>query len=318
MNRLISLFVSSLGALFLIQTIVNAQQTDSVKDEPKTKTAAADSVNSIEPTPTENQTAPMPPVDLTPLKLSTNPLLSAHAHNDYYHERPLIDALSAGFTSIEADVFLKDGQLLVGHYQFELQPYRSLRRLYLEPLNTLAKRNGGRIYPSGPELILLIDIKADGKKAFAELQKLLDEFPDLISSMKDGQFQQRAVRVIFSGDRPVKEIQADANRVAGIDGRAGDLQSTLSPDVMPLISEQWGQHFKWRGRGKMPADQRTKLDQMIQQAHRSGRKIRFWATPESTTVWSVLREAQVDLIGTDQLEELKIFLEKVGEEEPRQ
>lgn len=31
------------------------------------------------------------------------PLARAHAHNDYVHTRPLLDALEHGFTSIEAD-----------------------------------------------------------------------------------------------------------------------------------------------------------------------------------------------------------------------
>jgi hypothetical protein len=44
------------------------------------------------------------------------PLANAHAHNDYEHKRPLFDALDNGFTSVEADVFLVDGKLLVGHW----------------------------------------------------------------------------------------------------------------------------------------------------------------------------------------------------------
>jgi len=40
-------------------------------------------------------------------------LRGAHAHNDYQHERPLLDALAHGFQSVEADVFLVEGKLLV-------------------------------------------------------------------------------------------------------------------------------------------------------------------------------------------------------------
>ncbi|NVJ48512.1 MAG: hypothetical protein HWE07_15355, partial [Cytophagia bacterium] len=43
------------------------------------------------------------------------PLPRAHAHNDYEHERPLFDALENGFTSVEADVYLIDGELYVYH-----------------------------------------------------------------------------------------------------------------------------------------------------------------------------------------------------------
>ena len=50
----------------------------------------------------------------------SGPLPAAHAHNDYWHERPLHDALERGFCSVEADVFLVDGQLLVGHAKKEL------------------------------------------------------------------------------------------------------------------------------------------------------------------------------------------------------
>lgn len=41
------------------------------------------------------------------------PLERAHAHNDYEHARPLFDALERGFNSVEADVHLVDGRLLV-------------------------------------------------------------------------------------------------------------------------------------------------------------------------------------------------------------
>ena len=43
------------------------------------------------------------------------PLPAAHAHNDYEHARPLLDALDRGFGSIEADIWLVDGALLVAH-----------------------------------------------------------------------------------------------------------------------------------------------------------------------------------------------------------
>ena len=36
------------------------------------------------------------------------PLPRAHAHNDYLHQRPLLDALDNGFCSVEADISLVD------------------------------------------------------------------------------------------------------------------------------------------------------------------------------------------------------------------
>lgn len=51
-----------------------------------------------------------------------SPLRRAFAHNDYARERPLYDALEHGFTAIEVDVFLEEGQLLVGHGTRDLLP----------------------------------------------------------------------------------------------------------------------------------------------------------------------------------------------------
>jgi hypothetical protein len=36
----------------------------------------------------------------------------AHAHNDYEHDRPLFDALSNDFKSVEADIWLVGGELI--------------------------------------------------------------------------------------------------------------------------------------------------------------------------------------------------------------
>src|SRR5437660_5508951 len=87
------------------------------------------------------------------------PLRQAHAHNDYEHKRPLFDALDHGFCSVEADIYLEKGQLLVGHTQDDLRPDRTLEKLYLDPLRQRVRDQGGRVYRDGPTLYLLIDVK---------------------------------------------------------------------------------------------------------------------------------------------------------------
>ena len=71
------------------------------------------------------------------------PLARAHAHNDYDHTRPLFDALDCGFASIEADIHLVDGMLLVAHDKEDIRPERTLQSLYLDPLRKRIKGNGG-------------------------------------------------------------------------------------------------------------------------------------------------------------------------------
>ena len=56
------------------------------------------------------------------------PLTRAHAHNDYLHARPLLDALDHGFCSVEADIYLVDGQLLVAHDRNKVDPRRTRNR----------------------------------------------------------------------------------------------------------------------------------------------------------------------------------------------
>ena len=78
------------------------------------------------------------------------PLPRAHAHNDYQHERPLLDALDHGFGSIEADIHLINGNLLVAHNRDEAQPDRTLQGLYLDPLRQRIRRSAfSRWYPFG-------------------------------------------------------------------------------------------------------------------------------------------------------------------------
>jgi hypothetical protein len=98
-----------------------------------------------------------------------------HAHNDYEHARPLLDALEQGFFSVEADIHLVDGKLLVAHDRAGVRPERTLEALYLEPLARRVKENGGQVYPGGRGFVLLVDIKTEAESTYAALDKVLGE-----------------------------------------------------------------------------------------------------------------------------------------------
>jgi hypothetical protein len=236
------------------------------------------------------------------------PLSHAHAHNDYLHPRPLLDALDHGFSSVEADVYLVDGDLLVAHTRAELDSNRTLKRLYLDPLRERISAGGGRLWPDGPALTLLIDVKADGKAAYQALAKLLAEYDDIVSCVRDGRMQTKSVTVIVSGDRDREAIAGADPRFVGIDGRLSDLDSNDSSDLLPLISDNWTLHFRWRGEGVFPEAERAKLRDIVRRAHAGGRRLRLWATPDSTALWKELLAAEVDLINTDNLAGLERFL----------
>jgi hypothetical protein len=234
----------------------------------------------------------------------------AHAHNDYLHERPLLDALANGFGSVEADIFLVGDELLVAHTKREISPDRTLRGLYLDPLRKRIKQNSGSVHGDGHPFTLLIDIKSIGEPTYRSLHQLLAQYEDIFSSVTDGKVTRRAVNAVISGNRPVDAVMSDSPRYVGIDGRLSDLSSDKPADLMPLISDHWGRHFKWRGKGEISTADREKLARVLKQAHDRDRRVRFWATPDNETTWAALYEAGVDLINTDDLSGLSSFLQK--------
>ncbi len=102
------------------------------------------------------------------------PLWRAHAHNDYEHPRPLLDALDHRFGSVEADVFLVDGRLLVAHDPAGLDPARTLASLYLEPLAARVRAHHGSVHRGRRKpLQLLIDLKTEGSSTYLALDRQL-------------------------------------------------------------------------------------------------------------------------------------------------
>lgn len=244
------------------------------------------------------------------------PLTRAHAHNDYEHKRPLFDALEQGLCSVEADIFLVDGQLLVGHTRRSLKPERTLESLYLIPLKERVEKNSGRVYRGGPEFTLLIDLKTNGEKTYPVLKTVLAKYADIINVPSDGQAPRRAINVVATGSRPAAQIAADTNRLVGIDGVWSDLDSDQPANLIPLISENWRSFFKWRGKGPIPPEEREKIRTAVQKAHAHGRRLRFWGAPDNPAVWQELYDDKVDLINTDDLPGIARFLNEMGRRSP--
>ena len=240
------------------------------------------------------------------------PLPRAHAHNDYEHKRPLLDALDRGFCGVEADVYLVDGQLLVAHDRDKVSPTRTLQNLYLDPLRERVKRNGGRVYANGPVVTLLVDIKSDAEATYTALRDVLKQYADMLCTFSSEAMETRAILVIISGNRPRRLMESESLRYAAYDGRLADLDAPASNHFVPLISDNWSQVLNWRGAGPIPDDEKRKLKEIVTKAHAQGRKVRFWATPDRQAVWQELLDAGVDLINTDDLTGLQEFLTNRG------
>jgi hypothetical protein len=246
------------------------------------------------------------------------PLAQAHAHNDYEHARPLFDALDEGFTSVEADIYLVGGELLVAHDPEDLDPARTLTSLYLDPLRERVLGNHGTVYRGYHDFQLLIDIKTEGESTYAALDALMrgPRYAFLRTSYRYGHVRRGAITAVVSGNRPRATMEAQRTRVAFYDGRIAnttDLGPGSDARLTPLVSDNWTALFSWAGVGPMPADQKTKLLDIVRTAHRAGQRVRFWATPdtpgpERDAVWRELVAADVDHINTDDLKGLADFL----------
>ena len=248
-------------------------------------------------------------LQLSWLSAEVTPLPNAHAHNDYHHPRPLLDALDAGFCSVEADVFVVGSELLVAHDREDIKPEYKLKDLYLEPLLKRARSNGGSIYPDGPAFYLMIDFKSGAEPTYAALRKLLWDYREMLTEYGSQGLQHRAVTVVISGNRPTETLMREKLRYAFIDGRLSDLNENEHPvSLIPWISENWKSHFNWNGRGEFPEAEKVKLAKWIEKAHEQGRKVRFWATPETGNFWKTAYEANLDFINTDKLERLQQIL----------
>jgi glycerophosphoryl diester phosphodiesterase len=242
------------------------------------------------------------------------PLQQAHAHNDYEHKRPLADALDHGFASVEADVWLVDGQLLVAHDRDQVQPGRTLESLYLSPLEARRRMNAGTEYPGWNGYFqLLIDVKSDAGPTWQAVDQVLREHPNLMTTFTPSETHKGAVTAVISGNRDKDAMLAQPKRYAGYDGRLSDLDSNLPASFMPLVSDNWTNNFTWDGNGDMPAAEEQKLRDIVTRAHQHGYRVRFWATPDNPgpardRLWSKLRQVGVDQINTDDLDGLQRFL----------
>ena len=237
-----------------------------------------------------------------------SPLVSAHSHNDYEHVRPLFDALDQGFCSVEADIHLVNGKLLVAHDLSATRPDRTLEKLYLDPLRDRVKANRGRVYPEVPDFTLMIDVKTDAESTYRVLRQVLRRYRSILTEFTSDETRRRPITVIISGERAIETMRLEKVRWCGVDGRLPDLETNPSVHLVPWVSNAWLDVFKWRGEGEIPAAEALKLREIVSKAHAQGRRVRFWGTGDNPRGWQVLHAAGVDLLNADDLPALRAFI----------
>ena len=219
---------------------------------------------------------------------------NAHSHNDYENKVPFFTAYNAGFGSIEADVFPVNGKLYVAHDKASISLERTLQALYLDPLFQKLSVDKSR------HLILLVDIKEDYRLS---LPILINELNPLQPFIKSGQLQ-----IVISGNRPEPAEFSNYPGYIYFDDDQSRKSSAEQWGRVGLVSLRFTNLSSWKGDGKMMKEEMSRIKSTVHIAHKAGKNIRFWGAPDNPQTWKLLMKLNVDLIGTDKIEQLATFL----------
>jgi alkaline phosphatase len=220
-----------------------------------------------------------------------------HAHNDYEKPLPLINALNSRVYSIEADVFLRNGDLLVAHSADQLVNAKSLNELYIQPLVGLFKKYNGHVSAdTAYKAALMIDIKQGGEDAIRQLCNMLEPYRTAFDRTRNP----HAMQVIISGDRGTIKNWTSFPSYVFFDGRPADHYDSETMKRIACISDAYASY----------AENKEKLQAVLQKANEAGKPFRFWGTPDNEFYWKYFSDAGVDIINTDKPDICRSFFEK--------
>ncbi|ODH51054.1 hypothetical protein GX48_02839 [Paracoccidioides brasiliensis] len=178
--------------------------------------------------------------------------IPVHSHNDYWRDLPFYSALSAGCMSIEADVWLYDGELLVGHDQSSLTRSRTLQSLYIDPIMDVLRRQNPHnpylseetrngVYDADPSqtLYLFIDVKTSGPKTWPHVIAALEPLrhANYLTTLRNNDtLIPGPVTVIGTGNTPLNLVGPVSDRDYFYDGPLADLDKEWFEDITKFVS----------------------------------------------------------------------------------
>ncbi|RIV20733.1 glycerophosphodiester phosphodiesterase [Fibrisoma montanum] len=223
-----------------------------------------------------------------------------HAHNDYAQAQPFVNAYEQRADFIEADVWLRDGVLVVAHDKNQVATAPTLDSLYIKPIVRRFQQYKERVSPERDyTFALMIDVKDEAAEVMPKLIALLQETMVCFNR----QVNPLAVQVIVSGNRPKVETYLDYPAFIQFDGRPNEIYDTETLRHVALVSDSFRSYSRWDGNGDLSDEDRAKLKRVIKRAHNDGKPIRFWAIPDTPNAWKQLKRLGVDIINTDKVAE---------------
>jgi alkaline phosphatase len=180
-----------------------------------------------------------------------------------------------------------------------------LELLYLQPIVTLFKKNGGKAWSDSPTTFqLLIDLKTGVEPTLSLLIEQLRKHPEVF----DHAMNKNAVRVTITGNRPDPSKFKDYPDFISFDGNVSLKYDKEQLKRIALYSENLGNFTRWKGTEAIPEKDETRLKQIIDSVHGIGKGIRFWNAPDKPEAWEKLMNLKVNFINTDHIPELSTFL----------
>ena len=223
-----------------------------------------------------------------------------HSHNDYHQNIPFWKAFSNGLTSIEVDVFFKNGSLFVTHDESEIIRDRTIENLYLEPLQKVIELKLGNL----DQLQLLVDFKSEAYRSLDQLIATLKKYPDIINDSR--------ISIVISGNRPKLEEYKNYPSYIHFDYQSLEkITEEEQLNKIALISLNFKKTSSWNGKGKLTTSDHQKVSSVITQAHQMNKPFRFWGVPDSKTAWKTMKEMGVDFINTDDPVESSKYLQSL-------
>lgn len=269
-----------------------------------------------------------------------NPI-PCHSHNDYWRLVPLYNAISAGCISVEADIWLYDEELYVGHSVASLTKNRTLNNLYISPLLDILSRQNpktpfhpglGEGRPAGvfdtvpnQSLVLLLDFKTSGEALWPYVQSALQPFREqnYLTHVNGTQIIQGAITIVGTGNTPFNLISSSESNPhqdiffdaplhelgsskSNNGAKAMNLDATYTPFNSYYASTSFQKVFGRLVNNRFSDAQLAILRAQISGAQSKGLKARYWETPNwpiglRNHVWEVLVQEGLDLLNVDDL-----------------
>jgi alkaline phosphatase len=226
---------------------------------------------------------------------------NTHSHNDYEQASPFWAAWQQQWGSIEADIWLVEGRILIGHDREEIRAGRTLEEYYIKPLLACIGRNNGHPYADpARQLVMLIDIKADSVAALASLIALLDKYPVLEHCS--------CLKWVISGNRPAPSLYPSYPAFIAFDGILHARYSPSELSRIAMMSDDLRYYAQWDQGSGLPATGLDSLKEAIGRSHAAHLPVRLWDAPDFPAAWRQLMDLRVDYLNTDHIADLAAYL----------